>query len=787
MSIGRVTPLLFVLACTSGGAGRGKDKFDTDGSGGDPVPACLAPTWSAPYTTPGVTPLIPLRRTKDAGTAVRFEMRPIVLDGVGEGSVRVDVTGRFLLADVDGNPLKTPFDVTEADLPLTVLVTAPRGGVGQVDATPLGVAEGGACAPASQPLATLDAPDLAGEPSADLPHLRTVDLFREDERVGVLVDPTLHLDRVGLGADVAIVAHRTPDEWALDNTLVDVSGGTEPLTVDVANPANARVIGWAPPTDGGNSDPVAYDVVVDWGKDGHLDPGDLIDGFGAQAGFWVAKDLSAPGPYTPQMARTSGGNWLDEEIWWPTDLPEALKPAPLIVISHGNGHDFRWYGFIGAHLASYGFVVMSHTNNTGPGILTASRTTLANTDWLLGHRDTALDGALMGLIDPHRIGWIGHSRGGEGVVRAFQRLAGGAEPFTVTNYTLDDIKAITSIAPTVFDGIKKASPGDRPYMLMNGGADGDVTGGADCPLCQSFRIASVGLDDVVMATFHGASHNVFHDGVNSFDEGIGPNRLSRDQLHPSELTYLLSFFSWEVKGNEAYREVFSRNPNGWRPVGIPVDNTVAVSLRDAPDAGSWWVDDYQNDDGNEVSTSGGTVEAAGLDLLEGMFDDRDMQFGWNGNDLMNGMTLVSGDGWERGIVMRWTTDANYTERLTAPLDVTGFREVAMRVSQMTRSPGTVALSGQLSFVVEMEDADGHTVSRNTSEYGGVTDPYPRDGLGAGQGWANEWNSVRIPLRDFRGEGQGLDMTRIVAVRLKFGESVGSPTGQIGFDDLHFAP
>ena len=33
----------------------------------------------------------------------------------------------------------------------------------------------------------------------------------------------------------------------------------------------------------------------------------------------------------------------------------GLDPAPLIVISHGNGHDFRWYDYLGRHLASWGY------------------------------------------------------------------------------------------------------------------------------------------------------------------------------------------------------------------------------------------------------------------------------------------------------------------------------------------------------------------------------------------------------------------------------------------------
>lgn len=786
MSPIRVLPALFAAAClTHGDPDGGKDDGATDTD--LPAAACVQPSWSAPHTTPGEAPRIPLRRSKDAGNAVRFEMRPIVLDGTGTGSVRVDVTGRFQVADQDGKLLKLPIDVPDADLPLTLLVIAPRAGEGSLDATPLGVAEGGPCSPAAQPLRTMAAPELAGQPSVAAPYLRAASLFREDERIGVRVDPALYLDRVGMSADVAIVAHREPAEWAADNTLVDVSGGADPVVVDAADPLSAAVVAWAPPTEAGPGAPRAYDVVVDWGQDGHLDPGDLIDGFGEPAGLWVARDLSAPGPFTPQMQRTSGGLWLDEEIWWPTDLPADRKPAPLIVISHGNGHDYRWYGFIGEHLASHGFVVMSHSNNTGPGILAASRTTLANTDWLIGVRETVLNGALAGLIDPHRVGWIGHSRGGEGVVRAYQRLIGGAEPFTATNYAAADIQAIASIAPTVFDGVRKASPGDRPYLLMVGGADGDVTGGADCPLCQSMRISAVGLDDVVTANFHGASHNVFHDGVGSFDDGTGPNQLSRAQVHPAELAYFLSFFSWKILGEEAYREVFTRNPTGWRPAGIPAAATVAVGLHDGYTGGSWWVDDFQADDGLTLNTAGGAVESVDVEVLEGLLDDRDVIFGWNGGDGMNGMTVVSGDGWERGAVLRWTGAASFTERLPGPLDVTGYREVAMRVAQVTRSPATVALGGPLGFRVELEDADGNISARDTADYGGVTDPYPRQGLGNGAGWANEWNGVRIPLRDFVDADQPIDLTRVVAIRLRFGEAFGAPSGQIGLDDVQFAP
>ena len=50
---------------------------------------------------------------------------------------------------------------------------------------------------------------------------------------------------------------------------------------------------------------------------------------------------------------------------------DSLGELPLLVVSHGNGHSFAWYRFLQDHLASYGYIVFSHDNNTLPGIETA--------------------------------------------------------------------------------------------------------------------------------------------------------------------------------------------------------------------------------------------------------------------------------------------------------------------------------------------------------------------------------------------------------------------------------
>ena len=56
-----------------------------------------------------------------------------------------------------------------------------------------------------------------------------------------------------------------------------------------------------------------------------------------------------------------------EKTYYPTDIG-TMGELPLVSISHGNGHNYQWYDYLGNHLASYGFVVMSHANDTMPGI-----------------------------------------------------------------------------------------------------------------------------------------------------------------------------------------------------------------------------------------------------------------------------------------------------------------------------------------------------------------------------------------------------------------------------------
>ncbi len=774
----------FVIAACVPQPGAPDDPVTDDGIDTDPTAArCPSPTWSAPHTASDAEALVlfPQLLARSEGPAGRFELRPVELKVTGEGSVTVTLDAPFKLYDAAGMALTLPLTVEASEDARTFLVGTRKAGTGGITATPEG--NDPSCPAAALALTTTSLRPFVGRNVPDAATPWATRILRTDEAVFLSIDPSAAADRMGATASVYIVAHRSLEAWSEQTALTDMGDGAEAITFD--DPAElARVrIAKDDLVPAEPALPRAFDVVVDFGNDGDLSPGDWVLGLGDDAAFWVMGDLSGPGPYTTAVGRARGGGaFLDEQIFWPTNLPPALQPAPVLVVSHGNGHDLTWYDHLGQHLASWGIVVMSHKNNTEPGIEAASLTTITNTDWFLQNRDAVLDGALAGLVDPSRIAWLGHSRGGEGVVRAWRRISTGNQ--VPTAFTLEDLRAIGSIAPTVFQGVGASTAADTPYFLIVGGADGDVTGGADCPLCQSMRIAGAATGEVTLVNVHGASHNVFHNG-GGFDDGVGPARLTRNKVHPLLKAQVLAWAGTYLFDHAGLREVFKRMPEDVRLPGVDDSVTYTVSYREPPDELTLMLDDFQDaGDDPTGSSSGLDVVIEGLDVVEGKLDDRDARFAASAGDAFNGMTMVSGDGFARGAVVGWTEPGTLTWSADGPLDASGLRSVAFELARVTRDPETAAVPGGLTLSVELEDAAGHVVRMPTAWSGSLPAPYPRSGLGAGEGWGNEWAHVEVPLSMFAALGVQLDAVK--HVRLLFGHGGDTPRGRVGLDHLRLA-
>jgi hypothetical protein len=630
---------------------------------------------------------------------------------------------------------------------------------------------------------------LAGNALAAYPFVEHVKAFNEFEPVVAAVDPSLYPWVAGETADVYVVAHKSRAQWLADGSLVDVSpSGAETVTFTASGVAANTVVvdGGALGAESGAVIGAPYDVVVDLDQDGAFGGSDLIDGFDStEAGLYVVHDIASGGPLAVTEILYSGGAWLGQNTFFPSDIA-SMGELPLVVISHGNGHNYQWYDHIGNHLASYGWVVMSHENNTGPGVGPASITTLTNTDYLLGNLATIGGGVLAGHIDAGSIVWLGHSRGGEGVTRAYDRLVEGN--FVPVSYTSDDIRLISSIAPTDFLGTGASDPHDKPYHLWVGGSDSDVTGCADNEIVQSFHLLGRAQGERMSISLHGVGHGNFHNGTGAF--ATGPCLVGKSGTHAIVRGHVLALVEHVVRGNLPAGDFLWRQWEHFRPIGSPDTNpcvVVDLTCREA-NARVLAIDDFQTHAELELSSSGGAVSGTATIVAEGLLDDPDGNFTWDG-EALSGFSHARGTDSTRGLVLEF--DGSGDKTLSFALvgdraDARPYRWLSFRAAQVTRHPLTTAVLDDLTFAVTLRDEDGASSTVGIGAFGaGIEEPYQRTGCGSGAGWGNEFETIRIPVEAFLSEGRGLDLSRLAAVTLELGPSHGSPSGRLGFDDLEW--
>ncbi|MBD3868398.1 MAG: hypothetical protein IFK94_09760 [Acidobacteria bacterium] len=643
------------------------------------------------------------------------------------------------------------------------------------------------------------AAELAGNPLGAYPHFEFVRSFNEDAPVSLAVDPGRTPDLVGETCDVYVVEARSAAGWCSDRTLSDARGAPDTRTF-VAGQVQDNTFPLVPPlaldSSAGHGIGHGYDVVLDCDQDGQLDGAELVDGLEDRSGLYLVHDLTQPGPLATVQFDSIGpepdhcdsfinpGN-DDMRIYHPAELqnPGFGGRFPLVVISHGNGHCFDWYDFLGNHLASYGYIVMSHDNNTGPGIETASVTTLTFTDRILLEQDSLGGGVLLGHIDSSRIAWLGHSRGGEGIVRAYDRIVD--DGYVPQAYTADDIVVLSSIAPTDFLERAGADPHDANFHLLYGAADGDVCG---CPnSLYPFALLERATGNRHSTYLHGADHNDFNCcGFNDF-EGPAGTAIGRAEAQQVQKAIQLATVERYAEGSLAAEDFFWRQWESFRPIGVDPSTVVVSEYRKEPAQRSFVLEDYQTEPSTTVSSSGGGVNFSVLGLTEAQLNDTNGSFSWTGTEPMNGMTRgeVSDD--TRGAVFDYAAGGDsFYELEVVPVeqDFSDDRFLSFRFVQGTRHPLTAAELGDLNLTVSLVDGVGGASAIRIDTYGGgVEEPYQRGNYGSGAGWQNEFETVRIRITDFLANGSDLDLSNIRFVRFDFGSSYGSAQGRLGLDDV----
>lgn len=632
--------------------------------------------------------------------------------------------------------------------------------------------------------------DLAGHSVAASPFFRPVQSFHESGAVEIGIDPTRLPNLVGETIDVYIVDARTAAEWAMGALLVDVRGGPDIRSIAGTTIQENTFLLASPfelSGDAGAGLGVGYDVALDVDRDGSLGDGDVLDGAGVEPGLYCIRDTTAPGPLAVTTFTNNSGFFLTQIFFFPASIA-SLGELPIVFIGHGWTHDYTWYDHIGNHLASYGYIVVSFRNNVGngdpAGTQSAAQSTLANTDFVLGQLATLGGGVLNGHVDSHRIVWMGHSTGGEAIVRAYSRLLDGG--FSSQYFAAADLVLLSSIAPVNWLAPEICSPRLVNYHIFLGASDVDTSNEPISSYVQALVNYERGRGAKQSTYVHGAGHEDFHNGSVA-SPAEGPDLIGRAATHEVVKGYVLPLVELYAKGNPAGREFFTRNSEDFHPAGIDANIVIANEYKEAEAADRFAIDDFQSAPELGTSSSGGAVTTNVLNLQEVLMRDHDGSFAWTGLQPSNGMTRshFAGDS-SRCAVFDWSAGApRFYELEVVPTmrDCTGREFLSFRACQGTRHPQTVALDAPLSFTVTLRDGSGVSSSIDFGVGGRIPRPYQRTGSGSGAGWANEFSTVRLRLADFLTNGSGVDLSNVAAVRFDFGPEFGSARGRVGVDDI----
>jgi dienelactone hydrolase len=338
--------------------------------------------------------------------------------------------------------------------------------------------------------------------------------------------------------------------------------------------------------------------------------------------------------------------------------PDGPGPFPLVLVVHGN-HEMEefsdpGYAYLGNHLASRGFIVVSvdenffnaswtgdlGKENDGRGWMLLQHLKV----WQAWSRDKTTPFA--SRVDMSRIALVGHSRGGESaaIAAAFNRLRYYPDEATVELPSGFAIRSVVAIAPS--DGQYK--PADRltplenvNYLTIQGGHDADVSSFAG--LRQFNRVRFTGGDYRFKAAVfayranHGQFNTVWGDSDYGWPAGWVLNRsplLTGAAQRRLARGYITAFLEATLMGRSGYLPMFrdERSARAWLPDDIYVSRFEDASFRP--------VATYEEDvDVTTATLPGAVITQRGLTLWkerklpyrggEGSFENGVVYLGWD--------------------------------------------------------------------------------------------------------------------------------------------------------------
>jgi dienelactone hydrolase len=422
-------------------------------------------------------------------------------------------------------------------------------------------------------------------------------------------------------------------------------------------------------------------------------------------------------------------------------------PFPFVVFAHGRyqldpyiGSNHTQATYLLEHLASWGFVVAS-VNLDVVGQY-ASPSAIFQRGELIVATVAAFE-----ALDPHglvldleHMGFVGHSRGGEGCISAWKQLQG---------HTLS---GLALIAPTDFGAQKVVGV---PTLGLYGSKDGDVNNGWPIYIHDGATAAHKAFEYI-----EGANHFWFTDSIHYGAEGSAG--ITREQHHDIARTYITTFLMATLRGQA---ELLPQLCDG--PLMSAITDTLTLHpMYSDPDA--LRVDDFEAD---PASNNLGGVTADSLLPLTGeeSLDNPVLSFYHH--------TRAGRIGYDTKLLGA----PLYVEELPGGADVRSYAAFSLRVLQRWNAANNTPGAPQ-GLRVGLLDGGGHVAVRKLGQYGTI--PWPMTHTGSSFPKKSVLRTTRIPLAHFLLSNPALDLTGIRYVGLVFDQT---PSAELRIDDLEFTP
>jgi hypothetical protein len=506
---------------------------------------------------------------------------------------------------------------------------------------------------------------------------------------------------------------------------------------------------------------------------------------------------------------------ITAEVYRPTNLTGG--PFPLIVLLHGRhgvcSVSFTWpcplgqtiipsyqgYAYIGTRLASWGYIVVSISAN---GINARDNSTAdLGAQWraelIQAHLNkwntfntvggSPFGSTFVGKVDMNNIGTMGHSRGGEGVMRHFLYNQSLGSPY--------GIKAIFPLAPVDFN---RPIINGVPFDVLLPYCDGDVSDLQGVHFYDDARYSSPGdLTRKHYVYFMGANHNFANTVWTSGFPGSGddwgavgdtqcdqgqPTRWSASKQQSATRTYMMGFFRRYLGGETQFDAMLKKDIPP--PASSSLSASEAFTAYHAPDnaAERRDVNRYLTAAALTTNQLGGAVTASGFtpnDVCGGAGEpspcnatepnSRQPHTTPSARSAMAGMSQLRGG--------YTSTSATYTNALPAGTrDVSGFQMLQFRISTNYADPRNAPGTAQ-DFVVRLTDGTGAFADVLVSTFSGVLF-YP-PGSFVAEVPKVLLNTARLPLTAFG----GINLSDVRTIQFRFNQRA---SGAFLITDIAFA-